>query len=247
MANRGNAKIGQTIDLGILFTQNGAPFDPLEVRQVEILDSDLSTVIETIPSGSISFISTGHYQVTASSFALPETYGDKWYYTPTSLFGERVNVNTFTVFEILPSGSQTTNLINDIRADIDDEDSTRISDLSIKTMLGKATKHLNRKLNLSGTSDEIIWDGNAFTTVLSNDICSLMLLQTECLIGKRFFSGSIGKGIKVTQGRTSIDTTAGFKGHQLFIGGEGGVCTELANAIKQFKLDSIGGNARVVY
>jgi hypothetical protein len=59
--------------------KTGALFDPSEVRQVEILEDDGVTVIETIQS--ITRIGTGKYRVQASAVTTPKTILDKWYFT----------------------------------------------------------------------------------------------------------------------------------------------------------------------
>ena len=55
-------------------------FDPFSVDQVEILDTDNATVLETIATADITKISTGIYEVTAdkASYDVAGTYYDKW-------------------------------------------------------------------------------------------------------------------------------------------------------------------------
>lgn len=59
--------------------QTGDLFDPAEVRQVDILEEDGTTLIESITS--ITRIGVGKYRVQASSISTPRTILDKWYFT----------------------------------------------------------------------------------------------------------------------------------------------------------------------
>jgi hypothetical protein len=66
---RQNAAINQEIILrfDFIYDRSMALFDPDSVDSVEILDSDRTTVLETITSANITKISTGKYRVTTSS------------------------------------------------------------------------------------------------------------------------------------------------------------------------------------
>jgi hypothetical protein len=67
--NRNNASINQELLLkfDFIFDRTTALFDPDSIDSVEILDSDRSTVLETITSANVTKISTGQYSVTTSS------------------------------------------------------------------------------------------------------------------------------------------------------------------------------------
>lgn len=86
------------------YSQTSDLFDPSEVRQVVILDSDQTTVIETIASGSITQDSTGKYHVTAAAISSAKTIYDKWYFTPASGAAEITKTNTCIVWATNPSG-----------------------------------------------------------------------------------------------------------------------------------------------
>jgi hypothetical protein len=100
---RGTALKSTDVDLVLYIRQSGTLTDPYEVRQVEILDTDGSTVLETIASGSISNPSTGKYQITASGTNLDATgtYWDKWYLTRESDDSEETITNGFYVTDSL--------------------------------------------------------------------------------------------------------------------------------------------------
>ena len=59
--------------------KTGGLFDPETVRQVEILENDGVTVIETIQS--ITRIGTGKYRVQISAILIPKVILDRWYFT----------------------------------------------------------------------------------------------------------------------------------------------------------------------
>lgn len=238
--SRANTIIDESTTLGSLFQLNGAPFTPLQVRQVQILDQDGVTILETIPSGSITNVTTGLFEITMSAVSTAGVYFDKWFWTPTSAQPEQIQQNSVLVFAVEPSGTVTDDFITDVRADIDDEVGAKITDVSLKVLIDKSVKDVNRRLQLAGTANEILFENNLFTVTPGDDLWSILLLCVECKVQKRFFSGAVGKGIKVTQGRTSIDTTAAFKGHADIIGGAGGVCLEFSDAITDYKLDIAG-------
>lgn len=78
---RFSAVTGRPITLVMEFRDDktGELFDPFEVRQVEILESDGTTVIETITS--ITRIGLGKFRIVASSVSTARTILDRWYFT----------------------------------------------------------------------------------------------------------------------------------------------------------------------
>ena len=97
---RGRAQKNTDARLGILFRWDAAPTDPHQVRQVEIIDTDGSTVLEVI--GTIEHeAGTGEYYVTASGANLDAAgrYIDRWYYTWVSGEGEQTATQDFYVQE----------------------------------------------------------------------------------------------------------------------------------------------------
>jgi len=86
-------------DLYLYIRKNNTLTDPSSVRQVEILDTDGETVLETIASGSITHSATGTYKVTADGDNLDAvgTYYDKWYVTRESGDEEEEVLNDFYV------------------------------------------------------------------------------------------------------------------------------------------------------
>jgi len=81
---RGEASINEQLDLRVWFRNDsdGTAFDPVSITQVEILDEDASTVLETIASGSVVKLGVGNYRVITSSSwnTASKTVYDKWYF-----------------------------------------------------------------------------------------------------------------------------------------------------------------------
>jgi len=85
---RFSAAINSILDLRMRFRydDSGQVFDPFLVDQVEIIDSQTGTVLETIASGSITNLETGVYKVltSASWNTTPRTIIDRWRIKKTS-------------------------------------------------------------------------------------------------------------------------------------------------------------------
>ncbi len=102
---RGRAEKDADVRLGILFRWDGPPTDPYQVRQVEIIDTDCETVLETISSIQHEEAS-GEYYVDASGANLDAVgrYVDRWYYTWVNGEGEQTVMQDFYVQETVPPG-----------------------------------------------------------------------------------------------------------------------------------------------
>ena len=97
---RGRAEKGSDVHLGILFRWDGAPTDPYQVRQVELIGTDTETVLQTIDSIDHED-GSGEYYVTASGSQLDPAgrYLDRWYYTWVEGEGEQTATQDFYVQE----------------------------------------------------------------------------------------------------------------------------------------------------
>ncbi len=97
---RGRAQKDSDVQLGILFRWDGAPTDPYQVRQVEIIDTDGATVLQTIASLEHES-GSGEYYATASGNLLDDAgrYLDRWYYTWVEDEGEQTVTQDFYVQE----------------------------------------------------------------------------------------------------------------------------------------------------
>jgi hypothetical protein len=160
------------------------------------------------------------------------------------------------------SYADLTNLIRFFRVDTGDDGSVQnFSDIQITSMIAKGTIRLDTKLGnpteasggfiafVQATSGDIpVESGGSpaasgvFTLPsgaelngLPTELFNLVLLQTECMYAKRKYFDSVLKGIRVKDGDTEIDTTAGFSGYDALIGGAGvGVCDELKACLEDF-------------
>jgi len=97
---RGLAQLGSDLRLGILFRWDGAPTDPLQVRLVEIIATDGSTVLATLDSIEHE-PGSGEYYVTVPGELLT-TVGrhlDRWYYTWVEGEGEQSAFQDFYVHQ----------------------------------------------------------------------------------------------------------------------------------------------------
>jgi len=100
---RGRAEKDADVRLGILFRWDGQPTDPYQVRQVEIIDTDGETVLETISSFQHE-AGSGEYYADASGAGLDAVgrYLDRWYYTWVAGEGEQTATQDFYVQETVP-------------------------------------------------------------------------------------------------------------------------------------------------
>jgi len=97
---RGRAEKDTDAHLGMLFRWDGAPTDPYQVRQVEIIDTDGETVLDTITSIEHE-AGTGEYYVVAAAAHLDAAgrYCDVWYFTWVNGEGEQSVTQDFYVQE----------------------------------------------------------------------------------------------------------------------------------------------------
>lgn len=102
---RSSAVILRPILLTIEFRddQTGELFDPYEVRQVEILEDDGSTIIQTILSANR--IGVGKYRIQADAISTPRTILDRWYFTAESGEEERTHTQDTQVYDQSALGS----------------------------------------------------------------------------------------------------------------------------------------------
>ena len=98
---RGNAQKDTDVTLKLYCRNAGALADPYEVRQVELLDTDGSTVLKTYSSSDITNESTGVYSILVSGTYLDAIgiYYDKWYLTESASESEKTVTQDFYVSE----------------------------------------------------------------------------------------------------------------------------------------------------
>lgn len=85
--------------------QTGELFDPFEVRQVEILEDDGSTIIQVIEA--INRIGVGRYRIQADGIITSRTILDRWYFTAESGEEERIHTQDTQVYDQASLGDTT--------------------------------------------------------------------------------------------------------------------------------------------
>jgi len=147
---REDAIINEQLDLRIMFRydDSGVLFDPYQIRQVEILDTDATTVLETITN--ITRLGVGEYQIiTDSSWnTVSRLVYDKWYFTKSSGLSEDVALeDTFIKSLNISVEASINNLINDLRVLLKDThpDYTkrRFTDNELRLYLEQALLDIN--------------------------------------------------------------------------------------------------------
>lgn len=122
--------------------------------------------------------------------------------------------------------------------------STAYTDAQWDSLTERAVSRINRKLNLSDQDGELILSTGTYTRsdaeALSESITDIVLLQVECIIAKTLRRSAVSKGIRVKDGDSSIDTTAGFDGHA---GVVDDICGELNKALVDYQVQDPDGQA----
>jgi hypothetical protein len=157
-------------------------------------------------------------------------------------------------------GNDITNMIRFIRMDIGDDGSTQTySDTQLTTMVQKATMRVDAELAscltsrggtavsggyvqfeqaLSGStflpSGVFVLPSGASTNGLPDPIFNLILLRSECMIAKRAHFDAAGKGIRVRDGDTEIDTSVSFAGLASLVNDQGGPCAEYQKMLEGY-------------
>lgn len=108
----------------------------------------------------------------------------------------------------------------------------------------RAVSRINRKLNLTGQDAELTLSAGTYTRsdseAVTDSVGDIVLLQVECIVAKTLRRSAVSKGIRVKDGDSSIDTTAGFDGHA---GVVEDICGELNQAIIDYKTQDPDGEA----
>lgn len=161
---RENAIINNTIILrcNFQYSQTGDYFDPSAIASVAILDSDGSTVLETLTGDSIVKDSTGKYHVVASAITSAKTIYDKWTFTPVSGASALTKTNTCNVWSTsYGAGTDLTSLTN-LKAFLhisNTDDDTLLSEI-ITRITDKWTLDCNRILTSADYTEYYSGDGS---------------------------------------------------------------------------------------
>jgi len=191
--------------------------------------------------------SVGHYD--ARNTVIPSGFADEvwkiiWDFTAptniTSTFTEEFCVETQLV--IIPI--DVNDIIDQISVDLDLGDTYTDEELAV--FIKKALNRLNRKLRFCGTDLEMTFDSmtGEVTPTPNCTILDLILLQVECMILKSSRITAVGKGIRVRDGDSEVDTTAGFSGRNAVVSD---ACSELTDAIKDFLWQQTANDGEIIW
>lgn len=120
------------------------------------------------------------------------------------------------------------------------------SDTQLIQIVIKAARRINRKLNLTGTANEVVVNSTngEVTSPDNDDLDDLVLLQAECLIASRQFSEELldgTAGLVVKDGEQTLDTKGATVARGTFFNSPHSPCAELVEAIKLYKMDNTTG------
>jgi len=166
---RENAVINNQIILRnyFRFSQTGDYFDPYQISKVEILDSDGSTVIETITGANIIKDSTGKYHIVASAITTAKTIYDKWYFTPAQGATEITKTNTCVVWETAAGAGGLTTL-NAVREFLKIPDSITTDDTLLLHLITRVSKEIEKfcERTFAQANSTEYYDGDGTDTLL---------------------------------------------------------------------------------
>lgn len=191
----------------------------------------------TVGTGSGFRRSAGHYDardtVIPSGYSITEAWKIEW--TATSPAGiTSSHCEEFSVVASLDFDFNNLQNITDlVKLDLGLSD-TDFTDTQFQQFTQKAINRINRRLCLTGTDDELSFDeGTGTITPTPNaTIFDFIIMQIECFIVRNLRKVAVGKGIRVRDGETEIDTTAGFGGHKDQVND---ICGELEKAVEDYK------------
>ncbi len=210
----------------------------------------------TVGTGSGFRRSVGHFDardtIIPSGFSITEAWKIAWTATSpagiTSTACEEFSVVASLDF-LFNNSSDITDLVK-LDLGLTDE----FTDSEYNDFVNKAVKRVNRRLCLTGTSNQMIFDtGTGIITPAPNDtLLDIIVLQIECFVVTRDRKTAVGKGIRVKDGETEIDTTASFGGFDQQVKA---ICGELDEAVKEFLRkadkasfsDVVSNNADVIW
>lgn len=227
-------------DLDIFTRFGGALADPLSITF-----SIISPTGMLAPSGVAGFKrSVGHYDArdfgNIPSGLDPTPWTICWSITSPAGVVSSATESFSVATAIDASFTNIDNLVDQIEIDLGLE-STDFTQTQYETIVLKALNRLNRKLGISGTTSELTIDqtDSSIQPTPSTALHDLILLQADCIIAKNLRRTAIGKGIRVKDGPSEIDTTASFSGQDQMVRD---FCDELNTAVAQYLSDLDGAD-----
>ena len=127
----------------------------------------------------------------------------------------------------------------------------RFTDATLIAILVKAGRRINRRVCLTGTTDEITV--NATTGEIlpaEGDLQDLVLLQAECLVASRESQEELSDGtagLLVKDGEQTLDTRGATVARGTFFDSPYGPCAELIEAVKLQKIIRSGSSGRLIW
>lgn len=121
------------------------------------------------------------------------------------------------------------------------------SDAQLISILQKSARRVNRKLNLFGSTNEIVVDSSGCMTNPSGDgeLEDILLLQAECMVSQRnlleIAGSSNSDGILMIDGEQQLDTRTKAQIRIQALSSNNSPCVELSEAIKDYLLDQCFG------
>lgn len=200
--------------LDIFLRYNNVLTDPISITYQIFEPGDT-----IVGSGSGFRRSTGHYDarnsVIPSGFDISNPWKIEWTFTSPANVTSTACENFIVVSELVPAFSNIDNIIEQLKLDLGLRD-TDFTQSQLETFIIKALNKINRSLCLAGTDQELHLDETTgtITPPINSAGLDLILMSVECLIVRRDRRVAISKGIRVRDGDSEIDTTAGFVGQR---------------------------------
>lgn len=214
----------------------------------------------TIGTGSGFRRSIGHYDardtVIPSGFDITSQWTIEWLASSATNI-QSSGTESFTVTssfnfgfaEVIP---EATSITDSVKLDLGLTD--EYTSAEYNSFIDKAVKRVNRRLCFTGTSNRMTFnaDTGLITPTPNDTVLDILILQIECFVVTLDRKTAVGKGIRVKDGETEIDTTASFGG---FDDQVKAVCEELKDAVsdylkkqdKESFSDVVSENAEVIW
>lgn len=111
----------------------------------------------------------------------------------------------------------------------------KYTDPQLVQIIKKAARRINRRLRLTGTTEEIVVDGTGeISSPDDSDLEDLVLLQAECLVALRDYQQELNDadgGALVVDGEQTVDTRQTATSRGTFFQTDNNPCDELKEAL----------------
>jgi hypothetical protein len=164
---RENAVINQQLDLRFEFRydRNGNLFDPSSITKVEILDTDHSTVLQTLTGAQIVNLEVGRYQVIANAITEEKKIYDVWTHVidgVTYVLEDSTNV----LSTVSPTNGMSS-FVALTKLKVQDAKGVLADPADYETLIQEALKHYSR-LRPVIEVESLTGDGNSYFTIPAN-------------------------------------------------------------------------------